>query len=80
MDTTPSGGSSPTALTQTGDLLYVLNAGGNGNVSGFRVTPNGRLIAIPDSSKYLSGSATSPTSLALSPNRQFLVVAESADE
>jgi len=78
VDTTPSGGSSPTALTQTGDLLYVLNAGGNGNVSGFRVTPNGRLIPIRDSSKYLSGSATSPTSLALSPNRQFLVVAESA--
>jgi 6-phosphogluconolactonase (cycloisomerase 2 family) len=78
VDTTPSGGSSPTALTQTADLLYVLNAGGNGNVSGFRVTPNGRLNPIHDSTKSLSGSATSPTALVLSPNRQFLVVAESA--
>jgi 6-phosphogluconolactonase len=78
VDTTTSGGSSPTALTQTGDLLYVLNAGGNGSVSGFRVTPNGHLIPIKDSIEYLSGSATSPTAVALSPNRQFLVVAESA--
>jgi 6-phosphogluconolactonase (cycloisomerase 2 family) len=78
VDTTPSGGSLPTALTETGGLLYVLNAGGNGNVSGFRVTPNGRLIPIHDSTRYLSGSATSPTALVLSPNRQFLVVAESA--
>jgi 6-phosphogluconolactonase len=78
VDTTPSGGSSPTALTEIADLLYVLNAGGNGSVSGFLVNPQGRLISIHDPTKYLSGSATSPTSLVLSPNRQFLVVAESA--
>jgi len=33
----PSGGSEPSALAQLGDLLYVLNSGGNGNVTGFHV-------------------------------------------
>jgi 6-phosphogluconolactonase len=75
-DTTNSGGSSPSALAQVGDLLYVLNSGGNGNVSGFRVTPNGKLHPIENSTRNLSGTSTSPTSIAFSPNGQFLVVTE----
>ncbi len=78
LDTASSGGSSPTAVAQWGDLVYVLNSGGNGNVAGLRILPNGRLRAIPGSTRGLSDSATSPTSLAFSPNGQFLVVAESA--
>ena len=77
VDTKPASGSSPTALAQSGDLLYVLNAGGNGNVSGFHVAA-GHLYAIKNSTSNLSGTATSPTSLAFSPNGKFLVVAESA--
>lgn len=78
LDTAPSGGSSPSAVAQWGDLVYVLNSGGNGNVSGLRLLPNGHLRAIPGSTRALSDTATSPTSLAISPNGQFLVVAESA--
>lgn len=78
LDTVASGGSLPTAMTQVGNLLYVLNAGGNSSVTGFHVTPNGLLLPIHDSTRYLSGSTTSPTGLVLSPNGQFLVVAESA--
>lgn len=78
VDTVASGGSSPTALAHIGDLLYVLNSGGNGNVSGFRVNPNGHLQRIEDSARNLSGPSTSPTSLAFSPNGQFLVVTENA--
>ncbi len=77
VDTQPTNGSSPTALAQTGDLLYVLNAGGNGNVSGFHVAA-GHLHAIKNSTSNLSGTATSPTSLAFSPNGKFLVVTEKA--
>ena len=63
VDTTNSGGAFPSALAQSGDLLYVLNAGGNGNVTGFRVTPQGDLLPINKSTSNLSGPSTSPTSL-----------------
>ena len=78
VDTVASGGSSPSALTQFGNFLYVLNSGGNGNVSGFRVSPNGHLQQIENSTRNLSGPSTSPTSLTFSPNGQFLAVAENA--
>lgn len=78
LNTTATGGSTPSSITQSGDLLYVLNSGGNGSVSGFRILGNGHLLQIKDSTRPLSGTATSPTDVALSPNRQFLVVAESA--
>jgi 6-phosphogluconolactonase len=78
IDTAPSGGSSPTALAQAGNLLYVLNAGGNGNISGLRISGNSHLRPIENSTRNLSGTATSPTSLAFSPNGQFLVVTETA--
>ncbi|HTY84906.1 MAG TPA: hypothetical protein VMB19_11845 [Silvibacterium sp.] len=78
LDTVPTGGSMPTSVTQAGDLVYVLNAGGNGSVSGLRILGNGHLQPIPHSTGYLSGSASAPTDVVLSPNGQFLVVLESA--
>lgn len=78
LDTASTGGSMPTSVTQVGDLVYVLNAGGNASVTGFRIAGNGHLQAIPHSTSYLSGTATAPTDVVLSPSRQFLVVTESA--
>jgi 6-phosphogluconolactonase len=78
LDTVPTGGSMPTSVTQAGDLVYVLNAGGNGSVTGFHLLGDGHLAPIPNSTHYLSGSATAPTDVVLSPNRQFLIVIESA--
>lgn len=78
LSTSPSGGSQPSAVAVSEDLLYVLNMGGNGSVSGFRILPGGRLLAIPGSTRTLSADDTRPTSLVFSPNGKFLVVAESA--
>jgi 6-phosphogluconolactonase len=78
LDTVSTGGSNPTSVTQVRDLVYVLNAGGNGSVSGFRLLGNGHLLPIPNSTHYLSKSATAPTDAVLSPNGQFLIVIESA--
>lgn len=77
-DTVNSGGAFPSTLTQIGNLLYVLNSGGNGNISGFRVNPNGHLQPIPHSMRNLSGTSTSPTDIEFSPNGQFLAVVESS--
>ena len=78
LDTVPTSGSLPTSVTQAGDLVYVLNAGGNGSVAGFRILGNGHLLPIPNSTSYLNGSVSAPTDVVLSPNDQFLIVTESA--
>lgn len=77
-DIANSGGAFPSALSQTGNLLYVLNSGGNGNVTGFRFDLLGHLQPVPHSTRALSTSSTSPTSLDFSPNGQFLAVVESS--
>lgn len=78
LDTAATGGSSPTSVTQAGYLLYVLNSGGNGSVSGFYILGNGYLLPIQNSTRNLSGTATAPHDVVLSPNGQFLVVTEGA--
>jgi 6-phosphogluconolactonase len=70
------GGSEPVTVAQWGDLVYVLNAGGASNVSGFRLTTGGQLKPIPSSTAYLTATNTGAASVAFSPDRQFLVVSE----
>ncbi|MFD4559860.1 hypothetical protein ACFWP5_37025, partial [Streptomyces sp. NPDC058469] len=36
-----TGGDFPSSLTVSGDLAYVMNAGGEGSVQGFRITAKG---------------------------------------
>src|ERR1700739_4330147 len=78
LDTVSSGGGFPASVTQVGNLLYVLNAGGNGSVSGFRLLGNSHLLPIPNSTRSLGDSPSGPTDVVLSPNGQFLIVTESA--
>lgn len=75
----PSGGSSPVAIAQRGGLLYVLNAGPNANVVGFRWTQNHRLEQIPGSTSQLSTNNPVPSGLAISPDGEFLAVTEQVD-
>ena len=75
---TPSGGIRPISLTVHGGLVYVLNAGGDGNISGFSVDGNGDLTPIPGSTRSLSGSATNPAEVAFSPDGRQLLVTEKA--
>jgi 6-phosphogluconolactonase len=72
----PSGGVLPISLTVHGDLLYVLNAGNGGNVSGFRIAPDGSLTSIPGSSQPLSGVNSGPAQIQFTPNGDVLVVTE----
>jgi 6-phosphogluconolactonase (cycloisomerase 2 family) len=54
----PSGGSFPNSVALSGNLVYVLNAHGTPNISGFRVTTTGTLVSIPGSTRNLPGGAT----------------------
>src|SRR5207253_96166 len=56
--------------------LYVLNAGGSGNISGFTVDNSGRLTPIAGSTQPLSGSNVGPAQVSFSPDGRQLVVTE----
>lgn len=74
----PSGGERPISVTVHGRLLYVLNAGGAGNITGFHVAPGGQLHPLPASTRPLSGGATQPAQVSFSPDGSALVVTEKA--
>src|SRR6266700_8009442 len=57
---TASGGTLPISLTVHGNALYVLNAGGAGNISGFTVGTTGELTPIPGSIQPFSGTNVGP--------------------
>lgn len=78
VDTAPSGGTMPTSLTFRDGLLYVLNAGTPNNITGFRVTPRGRLVAIPGSTRALSAASTNPAQIGFSDDGDTLIVTERA--
>jgi 6-phosphogluconolactonase (cycloisomerase 2 family) len=70
-------GTDPVSLTADDGLVYVLDAGGSGNIAGFRLD-NGNLHHIGGSVQALSGGATNPAEVAFSTNGRFLVVTERA--
>jgi 6-phosphogluconolactonase (cycloisomerase 2 family) len=76
-DKAAAGGTDPVSVTTYGHLAYVLDAGGAGNIAGFRID-DGRLHPIAGSTRPLSGSATNPAEIAFSTNGRFLVVTERA--
>lgn len=53
IQTIGSGGGFPVSLTIDDDLLYVLNAGGAGNIVGYKVQRNGTLSVINESIRSL---------------------------
>src|SRR5262249_47493061 len=73
---TPSGGMQPISVTAQGPLVYVLNAGGSGNITGFRVGQDGKLTPIADSTQGLGGSATGPAQVKFSNGGEFRIVTE----
>lgn len=76
--TVASGGEQPISLAVHRRLLYVLNAGGAGTITGFVIGPRGNLVPLPDSTRPLSGDNTGPAQVAFSPSGRLLVVTEKA--
>lgn len=78
IDTVASGGDRPISLTERDGLLYVVNAGGAGNISGFTVERDGGLAALANSTRPLSTGASGPAQVQFSPDGNLLVVTEKA--
>ncbi|MEZ4954013.1 MAG: beta-propeller fold lactonase family protein [Saprospiraceae bacterium] len=77
-DKTNSGGELPISITERNSIIYLLNAGGDGNIAGFGFNNLGNLTAIPNSVKPLSGPAPGPAQISFSPNGKALIVTEKA--
>ena len=77
-DRASSGGTMPISVTISQNVLYVLNAGGTGNISGLTISPSGDLTSIAGSTRPLSTSASGPAQISFTPDGQALVVTEKA--
>src|SRR2546426_10418470 len=57
---TPSGGTRPISVTVSRNVVYVLNAGGAGNITGFTVGLTGVLTQIAGTTRSLSAAKACP--------------------
>lgn len=73
-----SGGMRPISIAQYGNFVFVLNAGGAGNISGFTMDANGVLTSIPGSAKPLSSSMADPAQISFVQDGKVLVITEKA--
>jgi 6-phosphogluconolactonase len=76
IDTDPSGGDKPISLTVHDDLLYVLNAGGDGDITGHTISHRGALSPVVGSTQPLSGTTVDPAQVSFDPRGTTLVVTE----
>lgn len=74
-DKVSSGGIMPISLTSNKDLVYVVNAGGNGSIVGFHLE-DGKLSMIPNSIRPLSSNSAGPAEISFNPEGNVLVVTE----
>ncbi len=74
-DKVSSGGIMPISLTSNKDLVYVVNAGGNGSIVGFHLD-DGKLSMIPNSIRPLSSNSAGPAEISFNPEGDILVVTE----
>jgi 6-phosphogluconolactonase len=72
----PSGGDFPVSIAIYHRLVYVLNAHGAPNMTGFFLTASGKLHAIPNSTRSTGTPGTAPAQVMFSPDGDALLVTE----
>ncbi len=76
----PSGGSLPDSIAVSHNRVFVSHCGAPGNITGFRLGLDGRLTAIPGSTRFLSnrgqGDSTTPATLQFTPDGRQLILTE----
>ncbi len=75
--TVPSDGIRPISIAERKNLLYVVNAGGAGNIAGFTVG-DGTLTPLAGSSRPLGAGSAGPAQVSFTPDGNVLVVTEKA--
>ncbi|MGQ0766975.1 MAG: lactonase family protein [Gemmatimonadota bacterium] len=78
INTVPSGGTTPVSVTGYLRTVYVLNAGGTGNITGFRLSSSGALSMIAGSSRPLSGTSAGAAQIQFARRGRVLIVTEKA--
>jgi 6-phosphogluconolactonase (cycloisomerase 2 family) len=86
VDTVSSNGDYPVSLTLYNNYLFVLNAGGDGNISGFKVDSHGHLTPISGSTRSLNAATPAmgaqpnileaPAQVGFSPDGKWLIVTD----
>jgi 6-phosphogluconolactonase (cycloisomerase 2 family) len=76
--TVASGGEMPISATIHNRLVYVLNAGGDGNITGFTLDNAGTLVPLDGSTRGLSQAGAGPAQVQFTPAGDMLVVTEKA--
>ncbi len=71
----PSGGTTPNSVTLDHGIAYVLNSGGTGNISGFKLTRNG-LVPLSGATQPLSSATAGAVQVSFTPAGDQLVVSE----
>ena len=73
-----SGGMTPVSVTESRGLVYVLNAGGTGNITGFTFSAGGRLTMIAGSARPLSSTMAGAAQVQFDNLGRVLIVTEKA--
>jgi len=76
VDKVSSHGTTLISITAHEDILYVLNGGSTGNISGFHINPDGHLTYLENSSKPLSSGDAGPAQIQFNNAGTQLVVTE----
>ena len=76
--TVSSGGIMPVSITIHEDLVYVLNAGGTGNISGFILEASGTLQPLASSTRPLSSPAAGAAQVSFLDDGSALAITEKA--
>lgn len=82
LNTISSGGEMPVSVAVHGSLVYVLNAGGTPNITGFTIDPRtNKLVPLPGSARHLAGGiAAAPAEVSFSLDGSVLMVTEKGDQ
>ncbi len=76
--TVSSGGIRPVSITQHDNIVFVLNAGADGNISGYHLGNNNKLTPIPNSTRPLSSTTAGAAQISFVNGGKVLVITEKA--